>query len=185
MVDHYPDSLKNIGVGGTANVWVYIDEHGAVRDTRLAKTSGIEALDQAALAAAAGFAFTPALNHDKPVAVWLQIPIAFSTSSGGPAEAARFELRSILRMIATIQEHQYQETGEYYKSLDEILESIAEARQQGMNVITPAEDEVVLFDVRPNGWAAVVKKDDLECAMYYGKIAAPTDYAEPGKAVCK
>jgi len=182
---NYPDSLKDLGVGGTVKVWIYIDEQGEVRDTRLAESSGIGALDEAALAAASGFEFTPALNQDEAVSVWVQVPIAFSTLAGGPTESAKFRLRAILRMIATIQAHDYQETGEYHQSLDAILESATRAREQGMNVITPAEDEVILFEARADGWAAVVKKDDLECAMYYGDIAPPSDYAEHGKAVCK
>lgn len=183
--DYYPDSLKNLGIGGTVKVWMYIDEQGAVGDTRLGESSGIDALDQAALAAASEFEFTPARNRDEVVSVWVQIPIAFSTASGGATEAAKSRLRAILRMIATIQEHQYQETGGYYRSLSGILEQLRQAGEQGMQATTPNENEEVLFEVETDGWAAVARNGELECAMYYGHIAAPTDYAEYGKAVCK
>lgn len=181
----YPDSLKKSGIGGTVSVWVYIDEQGDVRETRVAESSRIDALDQAALAAASEFEFTPALNEDRPVPVWVQIPIVFSALSGGPTETAKFRLRSILRMIATLQEHQYQETGEYFQSLDAILEQVRQAREQGMQAITPNENEKVSFEVKEGAWAAVVRNGELECAMYYGEIAAPRDYAKHGKAVCK
>jgi TonB family protein len=182
---YYPDSLKAAGVGGTAVVWVHIDEGGTVRSTKLHESSRNHALDQAALAAAFDFEFTPALNEDEVVPVWVAIPITFSTLSGGPIEANKFRLQAILRMMATIQEHQYQETGEYYQSLDEIIEAASQAREQGMKVMIPTEDEVILFEAQPHAWAAVVSKDEIECATYHGDIAAPRDYAERGKAVCK
>jgi TonB family protein len=183
--NHYPDSLKKIGVGGTVKVWLYIDERGAVRDTRIGETSGVEALDEAALTTAAEFAFTPALNHDEPVSVWIQIPISFSAATGGPTEAARSRLRAMLRMIATIQEHRYQETGQYYQSLDAILDQLRQARDEETQAIAPNEDEEVRFEAGKAGWAAVARNGEIECAMYYGEIAAPTDYAEHGRAVCK
>ncbi len=182
---HYPDSLKAAGVGGTAVVWVFIDEEGVVRNVRLKESSGNDALNQAALAAASSIEFTPALNEDQVVPVWVAIPITFSTLSGGPTETAKFRLRAILRMIAAFQEKQYQDTGEYHRSLDAILEQAMQVREQGMKAIVPAEDEVVLFEAQPDAWAAVVQSGELECAMYYGDITAPRDYAEHGKAVCK
>jgi len=182
---YYPDSLKAAGVGGTVKVWVYIDEQGVVRETRLGESSSIDALDQAALAAATEFEFTPALNQDEVVSVWVQIPIAFSSLSGGPTESAKLRLRAILRMIAAVQEHQYQQTGGYYLSLDAILEQVRQAREQGMRAITPEEDEEVLFEAKKDAWAAVARNGEIECAMYYGDIAVPRPYAQLGKAVCK
>jgi TonB family protein len=182
---YYPDSLKAAGIGGTVKVWVYIDEQGVVRETRLGESSRIDALDQAALAAASEFEFTPALNRDQVVPVWVQIPIAFSTLSGGSTETAKFRLRAILRMIEAVQQHQYQETGEYYQSLDAILEQLRQARDQGMQAITPNEDEEVLFEAEADAWAAVARNGELECAVYYGDIAAPRPYAQLGNAVCR
>ncbi len=182
---YYPDSLKAAGIGGTAQVWVYIDEEGVVRNVKLKESSGIDALDQAALAAAGRFEFTAARNEDAVVPVWVAIPISFSSLSGGPTETAEFRLQAILRMIAAVQEHQYQEVGEYYQSLDAILEQVRQAREQGMQAITPNETEEVVFEANKDAWTAVARNGELECAMYYGDIAAPRDYALHGKAVCK
>jgi TonB family protein len=74
---HYPPLLRDAGIGGTVNVWFFIDEQGTVRGTRLAETSGYDALDQAALRVAAAMRFTPARNRDQPVPVWVSLPITF------------------------------------------------------------------------------------------------------------
>jgi protein TonB len=75
----YPPLLRDAGIGGTALVWFYIDETGTVRDTRIQTTSGHQALDQAALKVAEVIRFTPALNRDQRVAVWISLPITFVT----------------------------------------------------------------------------------------------------------
>ena len=46
-------------------------------DTRLFQTSGQMQLDDAALRVAHIMAFTPALNGDERVAVWIEVPITF------------------------------------------------------------------------------------------------------------
>ena len=57
----------------------FIDEEGAVQRTLVAQTSGYASLDEAALRVANIFQFTPALNLDKVVPVWIAIPITFQT----------------------------------------------------------------------------------------------------------
>ncbi len=74
----YPRLLRDAGIGGTVNVWVFIDTRGIVKNAQVQKSSGNRALDDAALAAAKKFEFTPALNRDKRVAVWVAIPITFA-----------------------------------------------------------------------------------------------------------
>jgi protein TonB len=73
----YPPLLRDAGIGGTAKVWFFIDEEGRVQDTRLQETSGHAQLDEAALAVANIMRFTPALNRDKKVPVWVAFPITF------------------------------------------------------------------------------------------------------------
>ena len=75
--DSYPPALRDAGIGGEVVVWFYIDQTGAVQDTRVSRSSGYEALDAAALRVADRFRFTPALNRDNAVAVWVQFPITF------------------------------------------------------------------------------------------------------------
>ena len=73
----YPPLLRDAGIGGSPVVWFFISESGVVQDTRLNKSSGHPQLDNAALKVADIMKFTPALNRDKTVPVWVQLPITF------------------------------------------------------------------------------------------------------------
>lgn len=75
---YYPKLLKDAGIGGQVLVWVFIDTNGVVKNAQVQKSSGNASLDDAALKAAQEFTFTPALNRDKQVPVWIAIPITFS-----------------------------------------------------------------------------------------------------------
>lgn len=75
----YPPLLRGAGIGGTAIVWFFIDENGEVKDQQIKESSGHQALDEAALRVAPVFRFTPALNRDETVPVWVQLPITFTT----------------------------------------------------------------------------------------------------------
>jgi protein TonB len=77
MMRAYPPILKDAGIGGQALVWFFISEEGRVLDKRISRSSGHEQLDEAALDVASVYEFTPALNRDKVVKVWVQIPITF------------------------------------------------------------------------------------------------------------
>ena len=76
---NYPPLLRDAGIGGTTIMWFFIDENGTVINTQLFKTSGYDALDEAATKVASVMQFSPALNRDKKVQVWVQIPITFSS----------------------------------------------------------------------------------------------------------
>ncbi len=75
----YPPLLRDAGIGGTTIVWFFIDEQGVVQNQVVQQGSGHQALDDAALRVAPVFKFTPALNRDKAVPVWVQLPITFTT----------------------------------------------------------------------------------------------------------
>jgi protein TonB len=75
----YPPLLRDAGIGGTVEVWFQIDEEGSVERTMVKVSSGHAALDAAALEVAEVIEFTPALNRDKRVAVWISLPITFTT----------------------------------------------------------------------------------------------------------
>lgn len=77
LMREYPPILRGAGIGGRVFVWFYISETGQVTDSRISQSSGHAALDEAALKVAAVFQFTPAVNRDEPVPVWIQLPIAF------------------------------------------------------------------------------------------------------------
>ncbi|MEJ2202768.1 MAG: energy transducer TonB [Gemmatimonadota bacterium] len=77
MEREYPPLLRDAGIGGTVRVYFFIDENGTVQDTRIDQTSGHQALDDAALKVADIYRFSPALNRDKKVPVWVSFPITF------------------------------------------------------------------------------------------------------------
>lgn len=77
MEREYPPLLRDAGIGGTVNVYFFIDEEGRVQDFRIDESSGHKALDDAALAVADVYQFSAALNRDKKVPVWVSFPITF------------------------------------------------------------------------------------------------------------
>jgi protein TonB len=78
LVRNYPPLLRDAGIGGSPVVWFFIDESGNVVKTQLSKPSGYPALDEAALNVAKEMKFSPALNRDKKVQVWVEIPVVFT-----------------------------------------------------------------------------------------------------------
>lgn len=73
----YPPSLKSSGIGGTVVLWIFVDKEGEVEKARVQKSSGYDALDQAAKKVANQMAFSPAMNRDKKTAVWVQQRVQF------------------------------------------------------------------------------------------------------------
>ena len=93
LESEYPPLLRDAGIGGTVQVWFFIDRNGVVRKSLVNEGSGHVALDEAALRVAPVFKFTPALNRDKAVPVWVSLPITFGTMGGRTAEAAEAATR--------------------------------------------------------------------------------------------
>jgi len=82
----YPPELKDAGVGGTVEVWFYVDEEGLVQRTLVNKVSGHRELDDAALKVADILEFSPALNRDQRRSVWVSLPIEFTTAEGAEGQ---------------------------------------------------------------------------------------------------
>ena len=78
LVHEYPSILKDAGIGGRTVVWLFIDEHGKVLRTLVKQSSGMPQLDAAALVVAQVMEFTPAINHDHRVRVWVAQPLVFA-----------------------------------------------------------------------------------------------------------
>jgi protein TonB len=77
LTREYPTVLRDSGIGGTVTVWFFIDENGRVLDTRVDTSSGYQQLDDAALKVADVMRFSPALNRENRVQVWVSLPITF------------------------------------------------------------------------------------------------------------
>jgi len=80
LEQEYPLLLKDADISGTVQVWIFIDGEAVVQRVQVNKSSGYKALDDAALQVASIIEFTPALNRDQGMPVWISLPIAFTTS---------------------------------------------------------------------------------------------------------
>jgi TonB family protein len=59
MRRYYPPELQRQGVGGTVGLLLWVDSTGAVDNVKMARSSGVSALDRAALQAAPSLRFHP------------------------------------------------------------------------------------------------------------------------------
>ncbi len=75
----YPRLQRAGSPQGQVLVWLLLDESGTVRKTQLKQSSGHAALDEAALQLGRQMRFSPALEHDHPVPVWVSVPVDFVT----------------------------------------------------------------------------------------------------------
>ncbi|MBN1480057.1 energy transducer TonB [candidate division KSB1 bacterium] len=73
----YPEIARKAGVEGRVYVNVLIDERGNVIDTKILKSLGNNGCDEAAVAAIRKVKWKPAKQRDKPVKVWVGIPVHF------------------------------------------------------------------------------------------------------------
>lgn len=71
----YPDSARAHGVTGTVLLQALVLTDGTVGDTYIVRS--IPELDTAAAYSVQRWKFSPALDGDKPVAVWVGVPIKF------------------------------------------------------------------------------------------------------------
>lgn len=77
LVRQYPPLLRDAGVTGTTLLWILIDQRGDVLKTVVKKSSGTTQLDAAASEVAKVMRFSPGINHDIKVMVWVAIPLSF------------------------------------------------------------------------------------------------------------
>jgi protein TonB len=73
----YPENARREGREGRVLLRVMIDEQGKTKTAAVNRSSGSDALDQAALDAIKRWRFHPARADDKPVESWVNIPIDF------------------------------------------------------------------------------------------------------------
>ncbi len=76
-VPAYPEAVRNAGIEGTTTVQLLLDLDGSVMDAKVLNSSGNQVLDAAAVEAAMRARFTPAMQQDKPVRVWISFPYHF------------------------------------------------------------------------------------------------------------
>ncbi|MBI2922626.1 MAG: energy transducer TonB [Planctomycetes bacterium] len=73
----YPRLAREEGWEGTASIELLVTDRGEVAEARLAKSSGHQALDEAALEAARTWTFEPARKGGIAVAARVRMPVTF------------------------------------------------------------------------------------------------------------
>ena len=80
LEEHYPPQLREFGVGGTVNVWFFIDETGRVQDAVVNEPCRYESINRAALKVAKVMRFSPAYNDGEIVPVWVSLDVTFEVA---------------------------------------------------------------------------------------------------------
>jgi protein TonB len=75
VIPAYPDIAKLAAMDGNVIVRVFVGTDGRVKRAEIEK--GNDLFNDAALEAVRQWRFTPALNNNQPVGVWVRIPIHF------------------------------------------------------------------------------------------------------------
>jgi len=78
----YPRGEVADGTAGSASISFMVDTLGMVAATSVAGTSGVTALDTAALRAVTTFRFAPAFLGRSPVCVWMTLPFRIAPPAG-------------------------------------------------------------------------------------------------------
>ena len=73
----YPEIAQEAGIEGTVVVQVFVDKKGRVKDTVILKGIPNTGLDEAAISAIRKTRFRPAKQRERPVGVWISIPVNF------------------------------------------------------------------------------------------------------------
>ncbi|MCL6100313.1 MAG: energy transducer TonB [Bacteroidetes bacterium] len=73
---HYPEIARLAGIEGTVYLKILVDENGNVEKAKV-EQGAKDMLDNSALEAAKKAKFSPAMVNDKPVKVWVILPVAF------------------------------------------------------------------------------------------------------------
>ena len=73
----YPELARKAGIEGTVWVKILIDKQGDVRDAQILRGIGA-GLDEAAIKALRSTKYTPAIQNNQPVAVWVAQRIIFN-----------------------------------------------------------------------------------------------------------
>ena len=73
----YPRLAEQAGITGVVWVKALVDKDGTVKKAMVAKSSGTESLDEAAVKAAYKCIYKPAIQNGRPIAVWVVYKVEF------------------------------------------------------------------------------------------------------------
>jgi len=85
----YPEIARLAGIEGTVYLKVLVDENGNVEKAKV-EQGAKEILDNSALQAAQKAKFSPAMLDNKPVKVWVVLPIAFKLDVDKKAKILKY-----------------------------------------------------------------------------------------------
>ena len=71
----YPEFARDAGITGKVTLHVLVGKDGRVKNVKVIK--GVTGLNEAAIDAMKKWVFKPALSNNKPVAVWVEVPMDF------------------------------------------------------------------------------------------------------------
>ncbi len=73
----YPEIARKAGIEGTVIVYARINKEGNVIGTKIIKPLGNSGCNEAAVKAIKAVKWKPAMQRDKPVTVWVSVPVRF------------------------------------------------------------------------------------------------------------
>ena len=73
----YPEIAQRAGVEGTVMIWAKVGTDGVVKSTRVMRSLGPNGCDEAAMTAIKSVKWKPAMQRDRPVEVWVAVPVKF------------------------------------------------------------------------------------------------------------
>jgi protein TonB len=71
----YPEFARDAGITGKVTLHVLVGKDGRVKNVKVIK--GVTGLDAAAVEAVKKWVFKPALSNNKPIGVWVEVPMDF------------------------------------------------------------------------------------------------------------
>lgn len=77
----YPPELRDKGIAARGFVFILVSSSGHVEGAQIAKTTGYQVADSAALRVARFMEFAPAYAGRTAICVWVRIPMAFETGT--------------------------------------------------------------------------------------------------------
>ena len=73
----YPPASRRLDEQGAVRLRVLVDERGRPREVQIAKSSGFDRLDEAAVTAVRRWQFSPAMRESRAVTAWTQVNVLF------------------------------------------------------------------------------------------------------------
>jgi TonB family protein len=80
----YPEEAQTKGIEGIIDLFIYVDEKGDVRDTKIVNSSLSDLLDEAAKTYVAQMDFKPAMRENQPIGIWVSYKIQYTLIDSDP-----------------------------------------------------------------------------------------------------